>query len=561
MAVELGRSQSIAPHPGVSVRSRIYGLGGVYAKTLRDSRRAFLIAAGLLGGIMLAVGAAIPLDYPTQAARDEMAKLATDLGAVAQGIAGKPVNVGTLGGYMQWKYGPVLLWVAAIWSILALSGTLAAETRRGSLEFVAVSPFGRRRIAAEKLAAHLTAMVAALVVLAFASWLVGAVFGKLPGDAVPPPAAIGFALWVGLMAMFFGGLAFALAPFLGRSAAAGIAGSVMFAGWILNGYQASVPAFRVVASLTPWSWTANHLPLAGQYDWLPLVPVAFAAAVLLAIGIEAFVRRDVGAINSIRLPGLPGAALGLRGPIGRAFAERLPLALAWGLGLGAFGFVMAAASRSFADEVAGSPDLARTFANIFPSFDIATAGGFLQLLVQLEFIVVGFAAATLVAGWASDETSGRLEMLLATPLGRRRWATRSALGAFAAIALMMAVVALAVGIGAAIAGSDAVTPMAGSITLGLYAAAVAGVGFAVGGFRTSIAAEIVALVVTATYLVDLLAPALKLPDWVHQLALTAHMGQPMVGIWDAGGMVACLVFAVGGLAIGAWAMGRRDVAS
>jgi hypothetical protein len=26
-------------------------------------------------------------------------------------------------------------------------------------------------------------------------------------------------------------------------------------------------------------------------------------------------------------------------------------------------------------------------------------------------------------------------------------------------------------------------------------------------------------------------------------------------------MVACLVFAVGGLAIGAWAMGRRDVAS
>jgi putative exporter of polyketide antibiotics len=152
-------------------------------------------------------------------------------------------------------------------------------------------------------------------------------------------------------------------------------------------------------------------------------------------------------------------------------------------------------------------------------------------------------------------------MLLATPLGRRRWAIRSALGAFAAIALMMAVVALAVGIGAAIAGSDAVTPMAGSITLGLYAAAVAGVGFAVGGFRTSIAAEIVVLVVTATYLVDLLAPALKLPDWVHQLALTAHMGQPMVGIWDAGGMVACLVFAVGGLAIGAWAMGRRDVAS
>lgn len=204
MAVELGRSSSIAPHPGVSLRSRVYGFGSVYAKTLRDSRLAFLIAAGLMGGIMLVVGGAIPTAYPTQAARDEMAQLATNLGSVAQGIAGKPVNVGTLGGYVQWKYGPVLLWVAAIWSIMALSGTLAAEARRGSLDMVAVSPFGKRRIALEKLAAHLTAMVGALAVLAFASWLVAAVFGRLPGDSIPPQAAIGYALWVGLMSLFFG---------------------------------------------------------------------------------------------------------------------------------------------------------------------------------------------------------------------------------------------------------------------------------------------------------------------------------------------------------------------
>jgi hypothetical protein len=31
--------------------------------------------------------------------------------------------------------------------------------------------------------------------------------------------------------------------------------------------------------------------------------------------------------------------------------------------------------------------------------------------------------------------------------------------------------------------------------------------------------------VTATFLVDLLAPALRLPDWVDKLALTTHIGQ------------------------------------
>ena len=65
--------------------------------------------------------------------------------------------------------------------------------------------------------------------------------------------------------------------------------------------------------------------------------------------------------------------------------------------------------------------------------------------------------------------------------------------------------------------------------------------------------------VIATFLIDLLAPALKLPDWVHQLALTAHLGQPMVGLWDAGGIVACLVIAVGGLLLGAWGVSRRDI--
>jgi ABC-2 type transport system permease protein len=250
----------------------------------------------------------------------------------------------------------------------------------------------------------------------------------------------------------------------------------------------------------------------------------------------------------------------LGGPFGRAFSERLPVALGWAVGLGVFALAMAGASRSVADSFARSPDIERTFTTIFPNFNVATAGGLLQLLISLAFIVVGFAACTLVSGWASDESSGRLDMLLATPLARSRWAVSSGLGVYAAIAVMTAITAVAIGIGALGAGSDAITPMAGMITLGLYAAALAGIGFAVGGYRTSIAAEAVALVVVATYLVDLIGPALKLPDWFHQLALTAHMGQPMVGNWDANGVVACLVIAAGGLLLGGWGMRRRDVA-
>jgi MFS superfamily sulfate permease-like transporter len=102
--------------------------------------------------------------------------------------------------------------------------------------------------------------------------------------------------------------------------------------------------------------------------------------------------------------------------------------------------------------------------------------------------------------------------------------------------------------------------MTGSAVLGLYAAAIVGVGVAAGGlWRTSIAAEVAAMAVLITYLIDLVAPPLNLPDWVHQLALTAHLGQPMVGVWDPVGIGACLLIAVGGIAIGAWGVTRRDI--
>jgi ABC-2 type transport system permease protein len=548
------------PAPHARPWSRIYGLGSIYAKSMRDSRLAFLIMAGLLGGVMFVVGAAIPQVFSSPSARQEVVRLATDLGSIATGLAGHPVNVGTLGGYVSWKYGPVFLIIASLWSILALSSTLAGEAQHGSLEFVAVAPFGKRRIAFEKLAAHLTVMALVLAILTVAAWLTAALFGKLPDDSISPQAAIGFALWIGLSALVFGGLALVLSPFIGRGAAAGISGAALFAGWILNGYSATVPAFRIPADLTPWAWTNNHVPLGGQYDWPSLVFTAVVAVLLLAAGMEAFVRRDLGVSTSVRTPNTPRVLRGLDGPVGRAFSERLPVALGWATGLGVFGLVMAGASRSLADEFNKSPDLARTFATIFPNFNVATAGGLLQLLISLAYIVVGFASATLVSGWASDESSGRLEMLLSTPLARRRWAISGGLGVYGAIAVMTAIMAIAIGIGATSAGSDAITPMTGTIVLGLYAAALAGVGFAVGGFRTSIAAEAVALLVVVMYLIDLIVPALKLPDWVHQLALTAHLGQPMVGIWDPAGVVVCVAMAAGGLVVAGLGVRSRDVA-
>jgi ABC-2 type transport system permease protein len=260
------------------------------------------------------------------------------------------------------------------------------------------------------------------------------------------------------------------------------------------------------------------------------------------------------------LPQLPAAVLGVRGPISRAFGDQLPRALAWGIGLGLMGAMMASLAGTLSGQVAGDQNLMRVIRTVFPNYDFTSAGGFLQLFVELFFIAAGFAAATLVSKWASDETGGRLEEVLATPLTRSRWLVSGAVGAFLGVVVFTIIFALGVAGGASSGGLAAGSALAGSASLGLYAAALIGVGIAIGGlWRTSLAAEIVAVLVIATYLVDLLAPPLNLPDWVHQLALTAHFGTPMLGQWDVVGVVACLALAVGGTILGAWGVKRRDI--
>lgn len=556
MAVSAG-TPPLAARSHISLFSRFYGFGSIYGKTIRDSRLALMIITGVLAGMMLAAGAAMKDVFPTAESRAGVDELIASIPASMAGLFGNPIHVGTLPGVVNWKYGPFFALGAALWSILALSGTLAGEARRGSLDLVAAAPFGKRRVAFEKLAAHLTAMVISMVVLAVAAWATAAAFGDAAlGDAIPPLAAIGFAMWVGLVALAHGGLAFALAPLLGRAGAAGVAGAALVVGWVSNGYA----ALNTVATLSPFHWTAGQAAIVGVYDWPSLVLTGAVALVLLGIGVELFARRDLGVTLGLSMPGLPAAALGVRGPVGRAFGDQMPRALAWGIGLGLFGLMLASLVGSLADQIASQPQFMDLFRNLFPGYDITTAGGFLQLYAQMLFIVIGYAGATFVGRWASDERDGRLEMLLATPLARARWVIAGGLSAFGAVVVTTLLLAIGIGIGAASSGVDAGGAMVGSAALGIYALAVVGVGVAVGGlWRTSFAAEIAAGLVTATFLIDLLAPPLKLPDWFHRLALTANLGQPMVGNWDAVGVIACGVLAIGGVAIGAWGMVRRDV--
>ncbi len=547
---------TIAP----SLGARLTGLGSVFGKTLRDSRRA-AIALTVIQLLIVAVTAwQIALQFDTAVKRAAFATEMTALPAIFEGMLGTPIAVERLGGFLSWRlinFLPVLL---GIWSMVALSGVLAGELSRGSLEMLAASPLGRRRLALEKLAGYLGIVALAVLVQAIGTFAIITAFAALPGDQVGLEAVLAHHVWLYVTMLVPGAVAFAVAPLVGRGFALGVAAIVLFVSFAANAYAAIVPAFDAIRPLSYLGFTANHRPLAGIWDWPPVLILIGVVAALFAAGIVAFERRDLLVPAIGRLP-MPKIGAFLAGPFSRALGERLPAALAWGAALGLFGLVIASSADEFVAQLGRIPEITQMIQQFFPRADILSTGGYLQLALFQEVIVaIGLAAATFVGGWASDESDRRLEVVLGAPMTRGGWAVKSALAVIVAMAVMTGLLALGIMVGAIVAGGEVVRPTIGILVLGLYGMALASIGLAVGGLvRPSLAAPVTAVVGIGFFLLDLIGSILRLPEPILGLALNRHLGKPIVGDFDPVGLVLCAGITVAGIALCAGGMERRDI--
>ena len=543
--------------------ARVAGLGSVYGKTVRDSRRAALVFGGVAALFMFGTGA--PYGFAPEFSTVELRQaFVAGITRCRSSCAGSSASRSTsrfMGGFLSWRVGNFLPAMLGLWPVIALSGTLAGEAAKGSLDLLVSTPQGRRAVALQKLAGHVTAVIGAMLILAVGIWVVGAAFGHLPGDEIPMTAALGQVVMYGLMMLAVGGVAFATAPFVGRTRAAAFGLIALFGSYLLYSYASLSPLIETLSRLSFFSWTAGHRPMAGVTDWPAIAALAAVDLVLFAVGIWAFSRRDLGSFANVgwlRLPSLPA---GTRGPFSRQLSDRAGIAIAWGLGIGLYGMVIVASATAFSAMIKDLPQIGAIIEAIYPGLDLTQPSAVLQLtFFAFGSFIMGLAGATFLAGWASDEGRRRLEMVLSTRRSRASWAIWSSLGVLAAIGLMTAVIGILTGVAVATQGGDVVGPVAGCAVLGLASAAFASVGLAAGGLvRTSLAAGVTAFLVIGTILIDTLGAALKLPGWVLDLSLYRHLGQPMAGTYDPVGIVAAAIVVVGGVAACAFGLTRRDI--
>ena len=407
----------------------------------RDRVRLPAWAAGF-GAFVVYLAVALPTAYVTTDDLDSiMAMFRDPVGRMLTG-PGYGLDDPTYARLIANGYGLYFLLLAGLMNILLVVRHTRAEEQSGRAELVGANVVGRYAALTAALVVALLTNGAVVVVVAVTMVAVGG-FGiggsLLFGASI---AAFGLAI-AGLTA-----LTAQLSE--GSRAAAGLAGAALGAAFVLRAVgDMARSGGNALSWLSPLGWSQQTAPFVLDRWWPLALPLALAVVTTVAAYAQS-TRRDLGASRFAVHAGPARATASLGTPLGLAWRLQRPAIVWWTVALAVSGVVFGAFADSLLDAVGDMPDV---FIEVFGAEDLL-AGYLAYMAVFMAYLASTFAVLAIQA-MRNDETSGRGEALLATPIGRRGWLVSNLAVTTAGVVVIMAVTGLATGIGATVATGDA----------------------------------------------------------------------------------------------------------
>ena len=491
--------------------------------------------------------------YPTVASRQAFAAGA-GANKVTIALYGPNADLASLGGLATWKMSALGAVLVGVMSILIVSRHTRGDEDAGRLELVSAGAVGRS-------APLVSALTVALIANAALGLLVAA--GLAIGGAA---AADSLAFGLGLAAV---GVMFAAVTAVTAQAASssrgatGLAIAVLAVAYLLRAVGDIANPGSPLGGLTwasPIGWTQAIRPFGPHRWWLFAVAAAFTAVVTGAAFALAR-RRDLGAGLLPVRPGPAAAGRTLSSPLALAWRlQRGPL-LAWAAAFAIYGPVMGALAHGVRSLAGDSRATHELFTKLGGPGGLETA--FLASVMGIMGLIAAVYATWAALRLRAEETGERAEPVLATAVGRTRWAlshlTIAALGS----ALLMTLTGLGMGIAYGIGTGDVGTEvprLLGAALAQLPAIWVlAGLGAALFGLAPRLTAAAWAVFGLILFLGEL-GPFLGLSHWALDVSPFAHVPKLPGAVFTVTPLAWLTVVALALAAAGLAGLRRRDIA-
>jgi ABC-2 type transport system permease protein len=363
----------------------------------------------------------------------------------------------------------------------------------------------------------------------------------------------------GLVAMVGYGLGLLVSQLTSRSrTASGVSAAVLVTLYVLTNLWEELGPLGVVRFVSPFHWAnASRALVPGHGLDLPATGVLLAMATgLVWLAAIAFERRDYRGVLWARRPSprrerRPVVQRPMLGSVWTAAVLRGRLGLVgWALAGAALTALMA-----FLEPIV--MDVWDAFEGYFGGAGMSGSTPeelYLSFSGEVIMPVIAAYVLTQASGWTADLAQGRVEAVLAAPVSWTRLVTERVVAVTVGVTVLTAgalvgLVAAAAAVGVSMDATGLLRLALGCLLLGLALVGVASILVVL--LRTSVTVTALAIFVGLSYLLGLMGPMLRWPDWVSRLSVFTAFGHPYLEWPSWGGTLLLLVLALVGTAAAA----------
>lgn len=513
--------------------------------------------SGVLWGYIFGIAIA-----STQISYTRIYKTATQRGALAatygankamSALFGPAPQLQTVRGFTVFKISMVLMILGAVWGLLTSTRLLRGEEESGRWDLLLSGQTTRRGATGQAIAG----LGAGVVVLWALTAIITVLSGLTSSVKIPAGSSLYFSLAMVATAVMFlavGAVTSQLAST--RRQAASFGAVFLGVSYALRLIADAGVGLHGLIWASPLGWVEELQPFTSPQP-LALLPIVAFTAALVAVAVHLAGRRDVGeSIVPDRAHSVAHLGL-LFGPTGLAIRLMRATVIGWWVAIAISALLYGVIAKSAGATISGS--VKEVFSKLGATGTGADA--VLGLCFLIEAVLIAFVAAGQITSARTEESSGRVDHLLTSPLTRPSW-----LGGRLLVALAVLVLS---GVGAGVfAWIGATTQHAGlSLTMLLDAGvnivppavAVLGVGVLAFGIRPRWTSVVVYGVLGWSLLLVIVGGIGAINHWVLDTSVFHHMASaPAVRPnWDANGIMTAVGLATA--VVGVLAFGRRDL--